>query len=224
VIFRWLRPQLGAKIHRHCPGGADVKPLAHASMRNCLPMPSSFGAPLASMIALAVLAVGGIAAPAQAEQLAFTCPASTLLLALDATDFSIAVETDAPATATLKGAFGEITLPAEVQRQEAMIGVHAQGEAKMAMPDKAAVDACLAARKVKDPSQFENGRNAYLELGCKRDAAMSEPVPVNLTVDLTVIERPDATLALSRTHLGEDGDAAQIHGVDIVGSCTLAAE
>ena len=104
-----------------------------------------------------------------------------------------------------------------------MLGARATGNATAPMPDKAAVDACLEQQKSKQPEAFEDGRNEFLEEGCKAEAKKTEPVPVILNVELVVIERPDAMVTITRRYADEEGAAAEIHGMTMMGSCTITA-
>jgi len=161
-------------------------------------------------------------APALAADTVYTCPAGSLLLFRDggeATDLVIAVGSK---SVTVKLPSGEVELPATIEERGGMIGIRAQGEALAPMPDRAMVDACLDKQKQADPTLFEDGENAYLALGCKNKATMTEPVPVLVRVELTVIEPPNAMLALSRHYADESGAVAERHGVDTLGECTTA--
>jgi hypothetical protein len=170
----------------------------------------------------ALMLACALATPALAEEMIFTCPTEGQLMFRDAGSKNIIIAVDGDAM-KLDGPFGTASLSAQVEEREGMIGIRAAGDATVPMPDKAAVDACIDQQKSKQPEAFEDGRNEYLELGCKSEAKVTEPVPVRMNVELVVIEKPEAMLTMTRRYAEEEGTAAELHGVDMIGSCKMGA-
>lgn len=131
-------------------------------------------------------------------------------------EYTVVIERGSSATLTLGGPYGNVRLPAMVEEKENQLGARASGPAKMRMPLKSDIDACLAQKRSTNPQAFEGDEmNAFLVRGCQLSAGITpEPVPVTLSVTVTIIEKPDAQVFTQRRYAGDDEKAAQLYGVD----------
>lgn len=162
-----------------------------------------FAALLAS--SLAISACLG-APPARAESLAFDCEE------LDAgkpARMTITYEGDASGMAKVTGSFGEMSLPAtkeeteiEVEGQKVMqTGIRAFGTTKILMPGKAALEACIAAKRQPDETDDILGLMA-----CRTTV---EPAPSEVKVSFELAFQGDAGdpfVYVKRTYLEESSD------------------
>jgi hypothetical protein len=144
------------------------------------------------------------AAAANAETIALTCAphdvgAPTGAAATPPTGaMTIAYSGAAAGTLTVKGPFGEMALPASIELREgtvegvndgkpySAVGVRAAGPAKLLMPDKAAIEACVAA-KLK-PDDAKDADLAFMAaMSCTASAPPgANPVPVAASVEIAL--------------------------------------
>lgn len=133
---------------------------------------------------------------------------------------TVIIEPAPPASVAIRGPWGDNRLPAQLQTSAYggapnAMSVRAAGPAMTPMPEKADVDACLSDARMKRPELFEGGEvNAALAQGCRlRARSTSAPVPVQLSVVMTMLEPPNVdTFFVERRYAGDDPKAAEIYG------------
>ena len=144
--------------------------------------------------------------PAHAETLAFTCEEKD---AGKPATMTITYEGEASGTVKIVGSFGEVSLPAtkevtevEVEGQKVkQTGIRAFGEAKVMMPAKAALEACISGKRQPDETDDILGLMA-----CR---AVVEPAESAIKADLELVFHGDGTdpfVYLKRTFLEKSND------------------
>lgn len=121
---------------------------------------------------------------------------------------TLAYEGDAKGTLTVKASFGEKTLPATREEQESeidgqkyrVIGIRAFGEASTLMPDRAALDQCIADRFKQNPTDDEDIRFMHV-LSCQEKAEQKTQAPITATVTLSITDPPAAEVSVNRTYV-----------------------
>lgn len=160
---------------------------------------------------------------AQAVPMTLSCEeplVDTKMQSAGTANHMIVIEPDPPASLTLRGPWGENRLPAQMQKSAYggapnAMSVRASGPAMTPMPEKADVDACLSDARMKRPELFEGGEvNASLAQGCRlRARSTSAPVPVQLSVVMTMLDPPNVdSFFVERRYAGDEQKAADIYG------------
>lgn len=147
---------------------------------------------------------------AAAESLSFACPAEALFMPADMT---LTYTGEAAGTLDIRGGFGDIQLPASLTRQTSEVGgetfqslgIRAAGRAALAMPDKAAMEACVAG---KGGGPGDRDTLAYLINLCRHELPVAgAPLAVNVEVSVVVIDGSVEVVTVDRTYL-EDSTVA----------------
>lgn len=163
--------------------------------------------PLVALLASS-LSVGACicAAPASATSLAFACEE------LDAgkpSKMTIAYEGEASGTVKVTGSFGELTLPATMEKTEIDVegqkvlqtGIRAFGTAQILMPGKVALETCIASKR--QPGETDDILGL---MGCRTTV---EQAPSEAKVSFELAFQGDAGdpfVYLKRTYLEESSD------------------
>jgi hypothetical protein len=147
-----------------------------------------------------------LGAPLHAETLTVTCedagekaPAA----------LTLGYEGGASGTLTVKAPFGEMSLPATKEQREdgeggknlAATGIRAFGPASVIMPDKAAIEACVAQKLKLDEAQDEDIVATVLGSCAEAAAPSKEPIAIKATVETGIYDPPSADVELTRTFL-----------------------
>ena len=154
----------------------------------------------------ALLGAALACAPAKAQGLVLKCEERIV-----GTVHPMTMTYEGGSSGTLKvtGSFGEMTLPATREEREGDVdgtevkatGIRAFGAASVLMPDSAALDACIASRR-EPGAQPDPDIDALSVLGCSEKLPNGPtPVPINATVEISVIEPPIAHVFLKRAYL-----------------------
>jgi hypothetical protein len=145
-----------------------------------------------------------LSVPAYADRLTVTCEDTQ---ASRAGKMSLVYEGEASGTLNVKGAFGEMTIPATKAertdeyegRKLKAVGISAFGAATVAMPDRRALEACIAER-----TKPRTARDADLYtlnlLACRERIPEGTPAAVKARVDISIDEPPLANVFVSRTY------------------------
>jgi hypothetical protein len=129
------------------------------------------------------------------------------------TAMTITYSGDASGTLTLKGAFGDMSLPATKQirrgsvegfnggKEYSAIGIQGGGPATVTMPDKAAVEACVTGKPVPEGLSAED--NVFMALmQCTADAPPGKAkVPIAASVEIAFVSTAPPALELMTTHM-----------------------
>jgi hypothetical protein len=157
-------------------------------------------------LALPLALCVGLASPAQANTLAFTCEERD---AGKPATMTIAYEGEATGTLKIAGSFGEMSLPATKEETELEIegqkvkqtGIRAFGEAKVLMPGKAALEACIAGKRAPDET------DDILDLMACRGTVALALSAVTASVELVFhAGAPDPFVYLKRTYAEKSND------------------
>lgn len=183
----------------------------------------SSGGMLATVISAGLLA----AAPAaNAETLQFDCKEEQFDSSGTPAGFAemtVVYEGDDQGTLALKARMGEMKLAATRQRKVQAIAISASGSASVVMPEKAALEACIAG-KAKPGDMEDPNTVTYLVAGCQDTVPKtSAPVPVDAAVDITVLDPPAADVFIRRTYVEKSnvpGDHIEIDSFPMP-QCTL---
>jgi hypothetical protein len=179
-------------------------------------------------IALAALLAWPIAASASiAQEAIFTCPLDAFAGYRDpgvTAPLTIAVHSGEPGSVELRGPWGDIALPAtQISIQEATLFAEATSAVEMRMPDRDAVDACIAQREQEQPRIMKSRQDADVIRTCLGTAPLTdEPVAVDLAVAIIATDRSQAQAIITRSYVGEEGEAAKRHGAQTMAACTAA--
>jgi len=169
----------------------------------------------ASLLAAGLLtAIWGSAHPALAAQLSFSCEE------LDAgrpAQMTLTYEGDESGTLKLNASFGEMELRATLATREAEVdgmqlkatGIRAFGPATVAMPDRAAIEACIAAKT--KPNQIgDTDIFALLLESCRPAAPLAKaPVEIEASIEVAMMpaesegQPPEVEVYIKRTYLEE---------------------
>src|SRR5207253_2947686 len=101
--------------------------------------------------------------------------------------------------------------------------IRAFGPASVLMPDSAALDACIASRR-EPGTQPDPGIDALSMLGCSEKLPNGPtPVPINATVEVSIVEPPIAQVFLKRAYLGKSSSMGEPITLESVPppSCTV---
>ncbi len=174
---------------------------------------------------LVVLAVTLPSGAARGEERSFTCPLDQFEGYRDTGltgAVTIVARTDGAGTIELQGPLGEIALPAtRIVVEDTTFFAEGGGTAEMRMPDRAAVDACIAEAERKDPRIMRSRRDADVLRACKEAAPLSaDPVSTILYVSVIQMAPAEATAFIKRAYAGEDGDIAMRHDANAMATCT----
>ncbi len=162
---------------------------------------------MARFLRLAGLAVtAGMACNgAAADSLRFACPAAALSMPADMT---LSYSGEETGLLDALGGFGEMHLPASLTRQESeadgetfqSLGIRGAGRAALAMPDKGALEACVAG---KDGGPSDRDKLAYVVHLCQNELPLAEPTAVDVEVSVVVIDGSVEVVTIGRTYLDE---------------------
>lgn len=153
-----------------------------------------------------VVATGACAVPAWSATLAFACELSD---GGKASAMTITYEGEASGTVKIGGVLGELSLPATMEITQIEVegakveqtGVRAFGTAQVLMPDKAALEACIAGKR--QPGETDD------ILGLLACRTTVEAAPADATVSLELAfqgEAADPFVYVTRTYLDESPD------------------
>jgi hypothetical protein len=121
---------------------------------------------------------------------------------------TLTYEGGASGTLTVKAPFGDMSLPATREEREdteggeklTATGIRAFGPVTVAMPDKAAIEACVAQKLKPDEAKDEDIVATVLG-SCAQAAAPGKPVAIKATVEIGVFDPPSADVDVTRTFL-----------------------
>jgi len=121
---------------------------------------------------------------------------------------TLAYEGDAKGTLTVKASFGEMILAATREEQEgeidgqkySVIGIRAFGETSALMPDRVALDQCIADRLQQNPTDDEDIRFMHV-LACQEKADQKTQVPITAAITLSITDPPAAEVSVNRTYV-----------------------
>lgn len=147
---------------------------------------------------------GFIAAPVSAETLAVACEADQRF---NSPEMTLVYDGDeSGGTLTVTAAFGEMSLPATREVREgtdpqgqsySVIGIRGSGRAKVQMPDKAAVEACVKGKLPAD--QLADADMVFVTLmGCV-GAVQPGPEPVEVDANATIALMPEPYVEFTRS-------------------------
>lgn len=165
---------------------------------------------IGAVIGLLVLSASGQAT--LAETLSFKCEEQD---AGGSAEMTAVYEGDRSGTLKLKTSFGEIELPATMETREREIegmelkatGIRASGPAIVKMPDRASIEACIAAKTKPDQAGDEDIFSLLLE-SCRPAAALGKtPIQIKASVEIAMMhaesagQPPDVEVYVKRTYL-----------------------
>jgi hypothetical protein len=161
---------------------------------------------------------------AAAEERRFSCPAEGFTVYRDAGlagALDVVLRSGEPGTIELHGLWGDIVLPAaRVDLQPEVSFGEATAELPLPVPDRAAVDACIAEAEKKDPQVMKSRRDADLLSACKAAAPLDRGASVALTFQIIAFSRDSPAQAIiKRAYAGEDDEGRRRHGVDTMVAC-----
>ena len=148
---------------------------------------------------------------ARAETLSFTCEEQD---AGKPTEMTAVYEGGQSGTLKLKASFGEIDLPATMETREREIegmqlkatGIRAIGSATVIMPDRGAIETCIAAKTKPEQVGDEDIFSLLLE-SCRSEAPLSKSsIPVRASVEIAMMhaeetgQPPDVEVYVKRTY------------------------
>jgi len=116
---------------------------------------------------------------------------------------------DASGTLKVKGAFGEMALPATRDEREGEVdgmdlratGIRAFGAASVFMPDKAAIEACVA-KKLKPEEAADEDIVSTVLGSCAAAAPIGKaPIPIKVRVEIGVFDPPSVEVFVTRSFL-----------------------
>lgn len=165
----------------------------------------------------AALFTGSAAAAQAAAPIVLSCT-EPLPLSEVVVQHAVTLTEGAAASLAIEGPIGPIGLPARIERPEGtgMLLVNAEGPALTPMPDKADVDACLAAHRKSSPDLFAGGEiNDSLAMGCRLKARpTAAPVPVHMKVTMIMFSAAAVDqFFVERAYAGDDEAATRLYGV-----------
>jgi hypothetical protein len=159
----------------------------------------------ADMLGLVSLAgVWGL--PASAETIAIACVANP---ALNAPAMTLVYEGEADGTLTITAPFGEIVLPATLERrsgtdeagaQISAVGIRASGPATALMPDKSAIEACVTGKLSAD--QLADADIVFMTvMGCAGETPLaSAPVVIDASAEVALTPDGGTFVGVTRTY------------------------
>jgi hypothetical protein len=148
---------------------------------------------------------------ARAETLSFACEEQD---AGAPAEMTAVYEGGQSGTLKLKASFGEIELPATMKTREREIegiqlkatGIRAVGSATVIMPDRGAIETCIAAKTKPEQVGDEDIFSLLLE-SCRPEAPLSKsPIPVQVSVEIVMMhaeeagQPPDVEVYVKRTY------------------------
>ena len=140
------------------------------------------------------LAAAGLT-PAHAQAIAFKCDERG---AGEPKPLSLAYTGDAKGTLKVVGSFGEMTLPAQRQEAEGQVGIRAEGDTTALMPDKAAMEACIAGKtKPEDKGDADLYTMSLLSCQTKVPNA-STPVKVHAKFEIVMFDPSAINVFMTR--------------------------
>lgn len=161
---------------------------------------------LASVLAGFVCLLALLSGSAQAEMIKILCEDAGKTAP---GKLSLSYEGGASGTLTVKAPFGEMTLPATKEEREDVeegekltaTGIRAFGPATVTMPDKAAIEACIAQKLKPDEAQDEDIVATVLGSCAQAVASSKGPVAIKATVEIGIYDPPSADVELTRSFL-----------------------
>ena len=138
--------------------------------------------------------------PAWAERLAYACTAAP---PGQTGKLSILFDND---RLLLSGQFGDAAIRASKSvatkelggKRMSIVTIQGTGPATLAMPDKRALEACIANRL--DPStKDDKDMVLYFAMGCSVSLPHATPTPIKLRLALIMVDSPDPDILMERT-------------------------
>lgn len=165
-------------------------------MMGAEPLPARSLSSIRASLALGLLLlIGGCTAGGAVETMSVACePAMSGFPAM-----SLVYEGDESGTLKVSGEFGEMTLPAtksertgEVDGEELSVtGIQAFGQASVLMPERTAIEACIAGQAKGDAAQDPDMVMMFAD-SCRREAPMgTAPVPITAKIEIATLDAPD---------------------------------
>ena len=143
-----------------------------------------------------VLLIGGCTGGDAAESMSVQCEASA---SSGFPAMSLVYTGEASGTLSVASSLGEMALPAtkserhgEVDGQDvAVVGIMASGPASLLMPERSAIEACIAGKAQGDAAQDPDMVTMFID-SCRREAPLGKaPVPITAKVEIAIMEAPD---------------------------------
>ena len=156
-----------------------------------------------AVFGLAVAVLCGVVAPAFALSLA--CEFTGGVADAAPSQMDLTYKGDATGTLHIKAAFGEMDVPARMEKHgegdEAMTGIRASMETTALMPDKTALEDCVAA-KLSAEQQTDKDLIFMQRLSCgQRTPIGTTPVPIKISVEVAVGTKEVMIVYVVRTYL-----------------------
>lgn len=154
-----------------------------------------------------VVATGACAVPASSATLAFACELSD---GGKASAMTITYEGEASGTVKIGGVLGELSLPGTMEITQVEVagakveqtGVRAFGTAKVLMPDKAAIEACITGKR--QPGETDDILGL---MACRTTVEAAAPADATVSLELVFQgEAADPFVYVTRTYLDESPD------------------
>jgi hypothetical protein len=180
---------------------------------------------LAAMLlaAICLLAAG----ESVAEDRAFTCPVAGFTNYRDpglTGTLAVVVRGPSPGAVELHGPWGDIAMPAQTLMIDGdTVAVQATAPVEMRMPDRDAVDACLANKERQKPGILRSRRDSEIIAACLGAAKLTEkPVAVTLSVGLIATDKSEAQLFVTRNYADDLEATANRHQAQTMAKCAPA--
>jgi hypothetical protein len=147
------------------------------------------------MLLLALTALSFLG-EARAQSITFKCEERG---SGDPKPMSLAYEGEAKGTLKATGgSFGEITLPATRQEAEGQIAIRAEGDTAALMPDKAAMEACIAG-KTKPEDKGDADLYTMTLLSCQASATPgAAPVKAHAKIEIVMFDPSAINVFMTR--------------------------
>jgi hypothetical protein len=185
--------------------------------------PAAFSrVPLAAltMFAASVLVAS---TPVHAEILTLACKEDVIKKGVPPgiADQTIVVTSGGSPSVEIRAQYGTFKFPARVRKNEGGLAVDATGTGESRMPSKRDVDQCLGKHRASHPE--EGGElNMWVAQTCRLEAAETpEPVKVDVTVEVVIVEPDMVVTTVERGYAGDDPAADQRYAMPSRPSCTV---